>query len=197
MSILVSLAAIAVKLVQEYGYPMLFLLMFLESSSIPVPSEVVLPLAGVLAFRNLLHFWPAFAVTLVGSALGLALDYYIGFILGKDVVYRHLHFFHLKKESINRFDSWFNRNAVAAVFFSRLLPVVRTIMSFPAGFARLPAKRFFLYSITGAAIWDMILMLFGFYALSTNSAVVWMGAIGGLAIALFVAYKVGMRRLRR
>jgi Uncharacterized membrane-associated protein len=197
MSILVSLAAIAVKLVQEYGYPMLFLLMFLESSSIPVPSEVVLPLAGVLAFRNLLHFWPAFAVTLVGSALGLALDYYIGFILGKDVVYRHLHFFHLKKESINRFDSWFNRNAVAAVFFSRLLPVVRTIMSFPAGFARMPAKRFFLYSITGAAIWDMILMLFGFYALSTNSAVVWMGAIGGLAIALFVAYKVGMRRLRR
>jgi membrane protein DedA with SNARE-associated domain len=197
MSILVSLAAIAVKLVQEYGYPMLFLLMFLESSSIPVPSEVVLPLAGVLAFRNLLHFWPAFAVTLAGSALGLALDYYIGFILGKDVVYRHLHFFHLKKESINRFDSWFNRNAVAAVFFSRLLPVVRTIMSFPAGFARMPAKRFFLYSITGAAIWDMILMLFGFYALSTNSAVVWMGAIGGLAIALFVAYKVGMRRLRR
>ncbi len=197
MSVFASLAIIAVKLVEEYGYPMLFLLMFLESSSVPFPSEVIMPLAGLLAARSVLHFWPAFIVTLVGSALGIALDYYIGFILGKDVIYRHLHFFHLKKKTIEHFDEWFNRNAVAAVFFSRLLPVVRTVMSFPAGFARMPQWKFFLYSVSAAAIWDMVLMLFGFYAFSTNSAVIWMGAIGAFAIALFVVYKVGMRKLRR
>lgn len=197
MSILGSLAGMAVSLVETYRYPMLFLLMFLESASIPVPSEVVMPLAGALAFRHILYFWPAFIVTFAGSSLGIALDYYIGFVLGKEVVYKHLRFFHLNRKKLDAFDSWFNKNAVAAVFFSRLLPVVRTIMSFPAGFARMKPKEFFAYSFSAAALWNIVLMLFGFYALSTNNAVIWMGAIGAFAIALFVLYRIGMKRLRR
>ncbi len=196
LSVLGNLTTIAVDLVKSYGSPMLAFLMFLESSSIPVPSEVILPLAGALAARHILSFWIAYIAILIGSTLGLLLDYYIGFVVGKDVIYKHAKRLRISKESIERFDRWFDRNAVAAVFLSRLLPVVRTLMSFPAGFAKMPLRRFLFYSVAGSAIWDLMLMAFGLYAFSTNNAVIWLSSIGALAIVLYVIYRVAIGRLR-
>ncbi len=196
MSIIAYITALAVGMIQRYGYPMLALFMALESSSIPVPSEVIMPLAGALAARGLLRFWIAYAVTLAGSTVGMVVDYYIGAVIGKDVVYKHARRFRIKDSSIKRFDAWFERNAVAAIFLTRLLPVVRTWISFPAGFARMPLKRFLLYSVSGSAIWNTVLMVFGFYAFGTNRAVVWLASSGALAIALYLVFRLALKRIR-
>jgi membrane protein DedA with SNARE-associated domain len=177
------------SLIGRYGYLAIFILMLLESSSLPVPSEVVLPLAGLLAEKGLLSFPIALAAGFLGSAVGIALDYYIGYYLGKDVVYKHLRLFHISKESLDSFDRWFELNGGIAVFITRVVPIVRTFISFPAGFAKMNQKKFFLYSLSGALIWAIVLMLFGFYLLSANSAVIVLTAMGVFGIALYLLYR--------
>jgi membrane protein DedA with SNARE-associated domain len=188
--------AIIAQLISHYGYSAIFVLMLFESSSLPVPSEVVLPLAGLLSSKGLLDFYLAFAAALAGSIGGLAVDYAIGYYLGKDLVYKHLRDFHIKKADLDAFDAWFGRNAVAAVFFSRLIPIARTIMSLPAGFVRMPLKQFFAYSILGSFIWDIVLMYFGFYLLSAKSAAIVLSSIGAFAIIVYLIYALFMRHIR-
>ncbi len=194
-SLFVNAYATVQALMGHYGYLAIFGLMLLESSSIPVPSEVILPLAGLFVANGTLHFVPAYAAALLGSLGGLAIDYYIGYFVGKDVVYKHLKLFHISQERLDAFDAWFTRNGLAAVFLSRLIPVIRTVMSFPAGFARMDQKRFFGYSIAGAAIYDLVLIVFGMKALSTNNAVVTLASIGAFAIVLYAVYKLALRRM--
>ena len=187
--------AIISQLINHYGYSAVFVLMLFESSSLPVPSEVVLPLAGLLSSKGMFDFYIAFAAALAGSIGGLAVDYFIGYYLGKDLVYKHLHAFHIKKSDLDAFDEWFDRNAVVAVFFSRLIPIARTVMSLPAGFARMPLKQFFAYSILGSFIWDIVLMYFGFYLLSASSASIVLGSIGAFAIIIYLIYALFMRHI--
>ena len=184
-------------LMSHYGLLAVFGLLLLESSSIPVPSEVILPLAGIFVANGTLRFVPAYIAALLGSLAGIAIDYYIGYFLGKDVVYRHLRFFHVTQERLDAFDAWFARNGLAAVFLSRLVPVIRTIMSFPAGFARMEPKRFFGYSVAGAAIYDVVLLIFGMKALSTNNAVITLTAVGIFAIALYIVYKFALKHISK
>ncbi len=185
------------SLFNVYGYPAVFGLMLLEGSSLPVPSEVVLPLAGLFVQKGLMNVYLVFAAALLGSIGGLAIDYYIGYYLGKEVIYKHLHIFHIKRESLDRFDEWFAKNGNVAVFVSRLIPIVRTWMSFPAGIARMDAKRFFTYSIIGTAIWDAVLIAFGYYFLSASKAVYVLIAIAVFAIAVYLVYHFSMKRLGR
>ena len=171
--------------------------MLLEGSSLPVPSEVVMPLAGLFAHQGVLNFYAALLAGLLGSIGGLAVDYYVGYFLGKDVVYKHLKMFHIRKESLDSFDMWFARNGTVAVFVSRLVPVIRTFMSFPAGFARMDQRRFFAYSIAGTFIWDAVLMMFGFYALSSSSAVTVLVAIAAFVIFLYLIYYFAIKRMKK
>ncbi|MEM3841501.1 MAG: DedA family protein [Candidatus Micrarchaeaceae archaeon] len=190
-----SVAAIT-SIMEKYGYAAIFGLMALESSSIPVPSEVIMPLAGLLSSKGILSFPLAFAASLLGSLVGLAVDYYIGYYLGKDVVYRHLRLFHISKEQLDAFDAWFKRNGAPAVLITRMLPVVRTVMSFPAGFAQMDKKKFFGYSLSGSAVWNIVLMLFGFYALSSSNAVYVLTSMGIFALALYIIYVIAIRKLK-
>ncbi len=183
-------------LIGSYGYLAVFVLMLLENSSLPVPSEVVLPLAGFFAAKGALSFFLALCAALAGSIGGIAIDYAIGYYVGKDIVYKHLRYLRVKKADLDAFDAWFGRNALIAVFMSRLMPVVRTVISFPAGFARMPMKEFFAYSIAGSFVWDIVLMYFGFYALSASNAVIVLASIGAFAIALYLVYALFMRRAR-
>jgi membrane protein DedA with SNARE-associated domain len=183
--------------IKSYGYAAIFILMALESSSLPVPSEVVLPLVGLFAAKAVLNFWLALLVAMLGSTVGSTVDYVLGYYIGKDIVYRHLKFFHIKKESLDSFDIWFEKNGNAAVFLTRLVPIVRTFINFPAGFAKMSFKKFIAYSVVGMLIWDLVLMAFGYYLLSANSAVIVMAAIGVFAIALYVIYRVAMRKMKK
>lgn len=184
-------------IVTKYSYAALFGLMFLESATVPVPSEIVMPVAGLLAAKGSLNFFMALAAASAGSMFGMLFDYAIGYYIGKEVVYKHLGFFHLSRKALDDFDAWFTRNAAASVFLSRLLPVVRTIVSFPAGFAKMDLKAFVGYSLAGILIWDTVLMAYGYYLLSSKSAAVVLGSVGVLAIAVYLVYRYSMHRIRR
>ncbi len=196
MQLVSGSTSIIEQFIHAYGYMALFIAMALESSSIPVPSEVVMPLSGLLAAKGIFSFPLAFIASLLGSLLGIAVDYYIGYYIGKDIVYKHLHRFRISKEKLDSFDKWFERNGVAAVFITRLIPVLRTLMSFPAGFTRMDKKQFFAYSIAGAFIWNLVLMLFGFYVSTyANNAVILMSALGVFALLLYVVYREALKRM--
>lgn len=200
ISLLISHSyATITSFVKSYGYLAIFILMAMESSTLPIPSEVVLPLAGLFAANGLLSFPIAFIAALLGSILGSMVDYVIGYYVGKDIVYKHLKLFHVKKESLDNFDRWFEKNGIAAVFLTRLVPVVRTVVNFPAGFAKMKLKDFLAYSIAGIIVWDTVLMSFGYFFLSTktNSIVTIMAATGVFAILLYIVYRTAMKRMKK
>lgn len=173
---------------EDYKYEALFVITMLEGASVPIPSEVVLPLAGFLSQRGVMSLWPAFAVILLGNFVGIAIDYFIGYYIGKKFVYRHLGVLRLRKSDLAAFDGWFDEHGTFAVFVSRLLPVVRSVMSFSAGFAKMPRMKFFTVSMLGSAIWDGILLAFGYYLISAQSITTVSLAIAALALACYITY---------
>jgi membrane protein DedA with SNARE-associated domain len=190
-------AAAVVSFIASHTYLGVFALMALESASLPIPSEVVLPAIGYLAATGAVNFYLAFAAAVIGSMVGIAIDYYVAYFVGKDVVYRHLQSFHIKKSTLDAFDNWFARNGSFAVFISRLIPIVRGLISFPAGFAQMPQKKFYLYSFLGTAIWDITLMLFGYYALDTANITVMFVAVAAFGIVLYAIYVYALKTIRK
>ena len=186
------------SLIQQYGYLALVVLMALEGASLPLPSEVIIPAAGYLSATGVLNnAYIAYIAVLLGNTVGMAIDYAIGYYFGKEVVYRHLRLFHVKQSSLDAFDAWFERNGSFAVFVSRLLPEVRGLMSLPAGFARMPLKKFFFWSILGSAIWDVVLFAFGYYLIGTNNIILIIWAAGLLAVVLYLVYRFAIVRIRK
>ncbi|MCL4381113.1 MAG: DedA family protein [Candidatus Marsarchaeota archaeon] len=183
--------------IKEYKYLAIFASMALESASLPIPSEVIMPFAGILAKEGMLNGVAAFIASLLGSSTGVMADYAIGYFIGKDVLYRHLKFFHVTKQGMDSFDEWFNSNGGFAVFIIRLIPVVRGLVSFPAGISRMSIRKFFSYSFAGIFIWNLALMLFGYYLLSedisnlTNMFIV----LGIFALFLYIIYKIFLNKV--
>ena len=182
---------------QSQGYLAILILMTLEGSSLPVPSEIIIPAAGYLSAQGTLNPLLAFAMVLIGSIIGLGIDYGVGYFIGKDVVYKHLQFFRIKKETLDNFDAWFARNGTFAVFVTRFIPEIRALMSFPAGFAKMPLRKFFAWSIFGNIIWDGALFMFGYYVLNVNNAVLVLAAVGAFAIVLYLLYVYFMKKVGR
>lgn len=193
-SILGSLFTGVTSIINTYGYAAVFILMLLEAAALPIPSEIVLPLTGLLAAQHVFNIFIALALVLLAGFIGMAVDYYIAYTLEKDVVYKHLQSFRIKKGQLEAFDRWFGRNGGFAVFIGRLLPEVRSLVSFPAGFAAMPKKKFFSYSMAGTAIWDVALLTFGYYALNANNAYVLMIAIALFAIVTYALYRIAVGR---
>lgn len=193
----------AYSIIAKYGYEALFALLVLEAASLPIPSEVILPVTGYLILQGLLNPFIAFAAIILGGLVGMAIDYYIAYLVGKDIVYRHLSLFHIKRERLEAFDKWFARNGPFTVFVARLMPVVRGLVNFPAGFAMMDQKKFYAYSLIGTVLWDILLMSFGYYfskyLLSSKNLATFLAGLGlglGLfALALFAIFKYGMKRI--
>jgi membrane protein DedA with SNARE-associated domain len=182
--------------IAQHGYISIFVLLVLEAASFPIPSEVVLPAVGYFAAKGTIDPVLGFAAAIVGGIVGMGIDYYIAYFFGKEVVYKHLHLFHIKKKNILAFDAWFARNGAFAVFVSRLLPIVRGLINFPAGFAEMSLKEFYFYSITGTVIWDVLLISFGYYALSVSNFYMVAAAMVAFTIVLYLVYEYAMRRIR-
>lgn len=194
LSMVGSFATFVTSFVNSYGYFALFIIMLLESASFPIPSEVVLPLAGLLAAKGIFNIYAAFAVVIIAGIAGMTIDYYVAYFVGKDIIYKHLRAFRIKKESLDAFDRWFERNGVFTVFIGRLLPEIRGLVSLPAGFAAMPLKKFYTYSIMGTVIWDFALLSFGYYALNAKNVYIVMISVALFAIVLYALYRVAMRR---
>lgn len=194
-----SIASVVTSFMYRFGYLALFALMLMESATLPVPSELVLPLAGLLAAGHTLNFYVALFVVVVGSLVGTLIDYAIGYYLGKEVVYKHLRLFRIHKETLDRFDAWFGRNGKAAVLVTRLIPVIRTVINFPAGFAKMDLKEFVAYSLIGIVVWDTVLMGYGYLlrsALVSDSAVIALATVGAFVVVLYIVYKAARRYMR-
>lgn len=196
ISILAGSYSVISQLITSYGYYAIFVLMLLESASIPIPSEVILPLIGYFSFKGLLDPYAALLVALAAGLIGFMVDYYIAYLFEKDVVYRHLGAFHIKEKDVKAFDSWFERNGSFAVFISRMLPVVRGLINFPAGFARMPKKKFIVYSMAGSFIWDVALMAFGFYGITSSSIYSVIAYVAVVCVILYAIYRISMKKIR-
>lgn len=150
------------NLIYSFGYLGLGIGMLLESACIPIPSEIVLPMGGLMAANSKVTLLGANIAVGVGSLIGSVMTYAVGyykgrsFILkyGKYILFNESHFYHTEKA--------FNKYGSLAVFIGRLLPVVRTFISLPAGITRMNFKRFIFYSIAGILPWNFILIFLGY-----------------------------------
>ena len=145
----------------QLGYPGIVVLMAIESSVIPVPSELVMAPAGYLAATGRMSFILALACGILGSLIGSYANYWVAARLGRWVFVRYGRWVLLSERSLERTERFFERHGPIAVFLARLLPVARHLISIPAGIARMPLDRFFVYTATGAGIWWLVLMVIG------------------------------------
>jgi membrane protein DedA with SNARE-associated domain len=156
--------------VSSLGYLGIFVLMLLESSSLPVPSEVVLPFAGYLVSTGYhqLGFWEVTTVATVAATIGSLIDYYIG-LKGIEVLTKHkiLGRAVFSTDQLTFAGNWFKRHGSFTVFAARLVPGLRTLISFPAGAAKMPLAKFLVFTTTGCLLWNGVLIYFGYY-LGTN-----------------------------
>ncbi len=153
----------------KYGYASLFALMALESASLPIPSEVVLPLAGYFVRVGVLNFWVAVGVSTAASLAGALLDYFLAAWLGRPFVVALLKLFRLHRGALDRAEAWFGRSAQWTVFAARFVPALRTVISFPAGLFEMNITRFFVMTTAGCLAWSVVLIYAGFLAGSASS----------------------------
>ncbi len=152
---------VAVDVVDAMGLPGVFVLMVLESACIPVPSEATMLFAG---FNVSNGEYSLLAATLVGSVANLVgswIAYGVGYFGRVDILEKHGRKLHIKKSHLEWADRWFERHGDATVFFTRMLPIIRTFISLPAGVARMPFWRFSLLTIAGCLPWVLLLTFIG------------------------------------
>jgi len=144
------------------GYPGITVLMAIESSFFPFPSEVVLPPAGFLAAQGRMNAVLALGAGLLGSLIGALFNYYLALILGRPFLHRYHRFFLVSEAKLDRAEEFFRRHGEISTFVGRLVPVIRQLISLPAGIARMRLDRFLLYTALGAGIWCVVLTAIGY-----------------------------------
>lgn len=173
--------------IAQWGYVAVAVLMAMENACIPIPSELILGFAGYLIFAGKMTFSGALIGGMVGGMLGSIFAYYVGFCGGRPFVNKYGKYFLVKQSHVDIAQRWFDRYGLKAVFFSRLLPVVRTFISLPAGFAQVDIKKFLLYTFLGSLPWTALILYAG-VVLGQNWQV--MLAIGHEASLVFVGVAV-------
>jgi membrane protein DedA with SNARE-associated domain len=160
-SITDPIVQVAVDVVDAMGLPGVFILMLLESACIPVPSEATMLFAGFNVSRGEYSLFAATAVGVLANVVGSWLAYWVGYAGRVDILEKHGKKLHIKKSHLEWADRWFERHGDATVFFTRLLPIIRTFISLPAGVARMPFWRFSLLTLAGCVPWVFMLTFIG------------------------------------
>ncbi len=145
------------------GYFGIFILMALESFNIPMPSEIVMPFAGFLSAKNELGFWWVVAFGSLGNLAGSILNYFFGYFGGRAFLIRFGKYIFVHEKDLECADNWFKRFGGGAVFFGRMLPVIRTFISLPAGIAEMSFGKFVAFTFLGVIPWNIMLTYLGFY----------------------------------
>jgi membrane protein DedA with SNARE-associated domain len=155
-----KLADFATNVVGDLGLPGIFLLMVPESACIPIPSEATMLFAGFNVSEGKYSLFAAVAVGSIANLVGSWIAYAVGYYGRLEFLERHK-VFHIKPEHLALTERWFERWGGWAVFFSRMLPIVRTFISLPAGVARMPFWRFSVFTLAGCVPWILMLTLVG------------------------------------
>jgi membrane protein DedA with SNARE-associated domain len=152
-----------VESIGAMGYPGIFLLMAMESSIIPIPSEIVMPPAGYLAQAGQMNIWIAILCGTFGSLFGAYVNYFAARYLGRPLILKYGRFVWISEEKFMRVETFFLKHGEISTFIGRLLPVVRHLISLPAGLANMNHLKFSLYTLLGAGIWVTILTWMGYF----------------------------------
>ena len=147
--------------IDSWGYFAVAILMAMENACIPVPSELILGFAGYLISADRMTFTGAMIAGMIGGMSGSIFAYVVGATGGRKFVDKYGKYFFIKKSHVDLAQRWFDKYGVRAVFFSRMLPVVRTFISLPAGFARVNFKQFLFYTFAGSLPWTALILYAG------------------------------------
>jgi len=158
-----ELAQLLVDLIFDWGYLGIFIMMAIESSFVPFPSEIVLIPAGYLASQGELNIGMIMLAALGGSMIGAFINYYLALTLGRTVLQKYGKYFFIKESTLNKMDNYFMKHGAISTFTGRLIPGIRQLISIPAGITRMNLVTFSTYTALGAGIWALILVLLGYF----------------------------------
>jgi membrane protein DedA with SNARE-associated domain len=187
--VLEKIVSLTTEYIASLGYWGIALGMAIESCNIPLPSEVILPYGGFLVAQGKLNFLLAVLAGNIGGTVGSMASYYIGLKGGRPFIEKYGRYFLISERELALADRWFARWGEATVFFTRLLPVIRTFISLPAGISRMHFRRFVVYTFLGSLPWSLLLTYLG-YKLGVHWDVlrVWFHDFDiAIVVALFLA----------
>jgi membrane protein DedA with SNARE-associated domain len=193
------------KIMDMIGYLGIALLMFAENAFPPIPSELIMPLAGAQIAQGKMAWLPVITAGVLGTVLGSLIWYYIGVLVSEERLMawadRYGKWMQLSGEDIAKSKTWFNRHGTKAVFFCRMVPGIRTLISLPAGIDRMPLQTYLIYTTLGTTLWTTLLTALG-YVLGNNYKLVdqYLGPVSKwvvlILVVAFVAF-VGSRLLKK
>jgi len=152
--------------IAEFGYPAIFVAALLENLFPPIPSEVIFPLVGFVAYHNNLGIIHAISMGLVGaigSTVGAIIIYYFSLKIGKPAILRFGSYIKVSEKALLNAESWFQKYGTIAVFSGRMAPAIRELISIPAGIARMNIMKFIFFTFAGSAVWSVALTLLGYF----------------------------------
>lgn len=162
--ILQAVSIFILLVIKKIGYAGIFFLMVLESVNIPIPSEVIMTFSGFLVQKSIFSFWLVVLVGVLGNMAGSLVSYYLALAFIKNGWYERYRVLKIiiNEHSLKTGEEWFRKYGKSSIFFSRMLPVVRTFISFPAGLSRMNLLDFSILSVAGSLIWSTFLTWLGF-----------------------------------
>ncbi len=200
------------QITHDLGYAGVALLMAIESTVFPLPSEVVVPPAAYWATQGKMHFWGVVAAATLGSWIGSAISYWVARAVGRPIILKYGRYVFVPEKKWLLAELWINRYSTAGIFFARLLPVVRHLVSLPAGAARMPFLRFTSMTLAGSLVWSTVLAWFGARVLGQEplllqdpealarvlkTKLLWFVAAAAVLFLLYLAVDLIGRRLKR
>ena len=181
------IAQYATTIISNTGYPGLFIAMMLESMVFPLPSEAVMPFAGFLIHDGKFTLPLVIIASTLGSIVGSLLSYFIGKYGGKPFIDRFGRFLLLNREDLDATERFFTKYGEATIFFSRFIPVVRHLISIPAGTGRMNLIKFSIYTILGAGMWNTFLAVCGLHLRSRWESVMHYSHYIDIAVVVLLA----------
>ena len=192
-SFISALITFLTNFINEIGYFGIFVGMFLESTLVPLPSELVMIPAGLAVSSGEMNIYIALFVGVLGNVVGAVFSYYLAASIGRTILFRIGKYFFVKAETIIKIEKFFENHGPISIFIGRLLPGFRHFISLPAGVARMDMKLFLIYTTLGSTIWNSILIAVGFFIgnnhklIAENLYVIALGLLG-FCIAILLGY---------
>ncbi len=166
-----EIADAIVGYIGDMGYWGIFLLMFLESTFFPFPSEIIMIPAGYLAFKGEMNVYMVVLIGILGSVGGALFNYYLAMYFGRKFILKYGKYFFIKEETLDKLEAFFIKHGELSTFNGRLIPGIRQLISLPAGLAQMNVVKFSFYSALGAGIWVVVLVALG-YLLGSNEELI-------------------------